>query len=508
MTGLSYTIETSRDESPTLSVQKGENHAIYIHSRYHPVRDSGLLRSAFDPSRFDILVVLGIGLGYHLIPLKDLSRSYSRIILIDILPGLEREISRIESTGFLTALPDVVFLCGLDGDAAVQQATGIIDFDSARGIQVLEHPPSARAFPDYYDRIKAGIDSFIQRKATQRATRKVLGRSFMRNVLLNLAAIPDFYPVRALENCVPGLPAIIVASGPTLNRSLPLLGEKQMNVIIISTDSALPVLLSRGIHPDVFVSIDPQPHLYEHLLDSGAVAVPVYSLNTSNSVLRRRKGFISLSSHPVSQLLDELFPGIFGSIDSGTGTVSGDALRLAHLAGTSVQGFLGQDFSFPGLTIYARGSAYQKRYSQFFQDRFNPVESWNARYVFTSSKGLREGSLHTRKSFLHYRESMEFLIRDTGSSAVLNLNSAGLPLRNAPVLSPGEFFETHCSRSISEEKKLMSSMSPTPLSELIDFKALRSILENGDVFEKLLKASLNDPSPGMSSSMGKLISRL
>jgi len=497
MEHVAYTIENARDGKPTLRVRAGDRDVL-IHSAYHPLADARVLEESFNPDRYDILVVLGAGLGYHLAPLREIAGRYRRVVVIDALPGLEAEIARVPESAFLAAGGTITLLAGLALSAAEEALTPLLDMEDARGIQVLEHPQSLRALPDYYREIRSVIERILNRGAGDLATRSALGLRFFKNAAANLARLGMHRPARTLAGRFAGLPALAVTSGPTLAKHLAELCEHQKRLFIIAVDSALPVLLRAGVAPDFCVSIDPQPYIVEHFMRAPeSAALPLVSVTSEPRVFARAPGFVSLNTHPVSQFLEEAFPGAVGSFHSATGTVAGDAVRTALLMGFGAVGLAGFDFSFPSLEIYARGTAYQDRYAAIFQERFSPVETRNLRYVMQSSGGVRAGALYSRKSFLRYRESLEDLVLSKAECPIQAIAPAGVPLRGAPALSLEEFIARHAGPVIDKRTVVRGVQDGTaPLEDAFTLRDIARLADDG-VTARLAAASLGEGHPGI-----------
>ncbi len=487
---ITYEIIKTGQDLDTILVRSG-GREVPLHSRVNPERDSDLLKDKFDPSRYDFLVILGVGLGYHCLPLKNLIDRYRRVILVDILDGIEAAIAANRITSFLLKDTRITLVAGKTAAEAERIVAENLDMDDVRGISVLEHPASMRIFGDYYDSIKKSIDKIIAIKAGNKATRQAFGIRYLRNVLLNFTMIKKARPVRSLFNAFAGYPVIIAGSGPSLDDGSAMIGRYQDRFFIIAVDSTLPVLEQKGIRPDIVITIDPQPYAREHFLGCGTDGVlAVYSISSHPSLVRGLRGFVSFNSHTFSQLASEVYGGQVGSIDSGTGNVSGDAVSLAVKCGFSSIGITGLDFSFSRFAVYARGTAYQKRYGAFFQDRFSTVEGLNMRYIMTSSGGTKHGGIFTRKSFLHYHHALEDYIRDNALSSIIALNGRGIPLAGAVPMDMESYIRLHCPKIIDKKRVLEaidSSAREIDAAHLAD--ALGRIVNNV-LFDELLEASL------------------
>ncbi|OHD64999.1 MAG: hypothetical protein A2176_04410 [Spirochaetes bacterium RBG_13_51_14] len=493
---IAYKIIKTRRGMDTIIVSI-DGREIPLHSTMNPEREADMLHDRFDPARFDVLIVLGTGLGYHLVPLKGRINDYSRVILIDILPGIDAVIARNEMTSFLLNSPSVTLVTGKQVETVEALLSDAIDMDSMRGISVLEHPASLRIFGAYYGRIKKSIDKMITIKAGNKATRRAFGALYVRNILRNFGLIESMRPVRGIFGAFGQYPAVIAGSGPSLDSDIGLIKRHQERFFIISVDSALPALTQRGVYPDIIISIDPQPYVLEHFMKcSAGHAIPVFSLSSHPSVLKRLKGFISLTSHPLSQLAAQVYGDSVGSVDSSTGSVAGDAVRFCVKCGFMAIGITGLDFSFLDYNIYARGTAYQKRYAVYFQDRVSTVEGYNFRYIFTSSGGLKQDGRFTRKSFQHYRQSLEDFIRNNAINVIYRLNDRGAPLTGVPFLGPEDFIAKQCGAAI-DKKRIIDSIREAP--PFLDGRALRTALDGiigTPLFDEILRVSLGrEPGP-------------
>ncbi|MBN2079814.1 MAG: DUF115 domain-containing protein [Spirochaetes bacterium] len=485
-----YRVVKSSQGPDTLLVQSGEGE-VPLHSRIDPIREGRLYEERFDPSRFDLLIVLGTGLGYHLAGLEKRIGEYMRVICVDVLGGIETHIARNPVTSFLVKSPGIEVITGKDPLEVAKRLAELIDLDQARGVSVIEHPASLRAFGEYYGSIRGAIKRIIDRKAGNRATRKAFGSLYLRNALRNFWLLDGIAPVRRLFGAFTGLPAIIAASGPSLDGDADIIRRNQERFFIVAVDSALPALAGRGIIPDIVISIDPQPFVQEHFLgcDTGR-AVIVCSLTSPPAVVRGEGRFLSLNSHPLSQLAREVYGDGVGSVDSRTGTVAGDAVELCVRCGFHGIGITGLDFSFFDYGIYARGTAYQRRYALHFQDRFVTVEGRNCLYILRSSGGLKRDGRFTRRSFLQYRHALEDYLGERRVGDVVFLNDRGITPGGTGSMGLDDFMARYPMKDIDKKEFLARVWADTAmLSAEPGLAALREA-SRSDLFRDLVDASI------------------
>jgi len=493
---ITYRIEKSRRGIDTIIVTS-DGKDVPLHSRFDPESEASTFGNRLDPDRYDLVIVLGVGLGYHLVPLGERINEYYAAVLVDLLPELGDRIRDNPLTSFLVRSPKISLLSGKPVDEVVAFLSDILDMDRVRGISVLEHPASARLFGDYYSAIKKSIDDMIRVRAGNKATRQAFGRLFVRNIIKNFGLLGDAMPVRDLFGAFAGYPAVIAGSGPSLDGDLHSLARYQDRMFVVAVDSALPALRGAGITPDIIVSVDPQPYVREHFMDSPCGdAIRVFSISSHPSVASLMSGYFSLNSHPFSQFAYEAYGGSIGSIDSATGNVAGEAVDLCLKCGFSVIGITGFDFSFTDFVIYARGTAYQRRYATYFQDRLSTVESRNASYIMTSSGGHRQEGRLTRKSFLHYRSALEDYIGKNAVRNLRSLNDRGMSISGVRAAGMEELSEKCKTRAIDKRKAVTSVRAR---SKRIGSGPLREAIAGTDDFllKRLLDASFGkDTGPG------------
>jgi hypothetical protein len=487
---IGYKVVKTRKGLDTIIVSVKDKE-IPLHSKINPDRECEMFMDAFVPEKYDLLIVLGLGLGYHLVPLSQYLDRYFQVIAIDILAGIDTAINTNPLTSFLVKSERISLVLGETPVRVNEILYGMIDMDAIKGISVLEHPASTRVFEDYYGKIREFVEKLINKKAGNKATQKAFGPLYLKNIIQNIPLLDEVRPVQDLFGTLRPYPAVIVAPGPCLEKDMAGIKTHRNRFFIVSVDSALRVLHVHDIKPDFIVSIDPQPYVYEHFLDTDAGhALGIASISSSPAVLKRLKGYLSLNSHPLSQVASRISIDPIGSIDSGTGSVAGDAVNLCLKCGFRSIGIAGLDFSFTGYKTYSRGTAYQRRYSFYFQNRFSTVEGYNCRYILFSSRGLKHGGKFTRNSFLRYKESLEGFISGREAAGLFSLNGCGIPLSGIQALSFDEFLDRNTGSEIDKMSVLASIRQGSgTLSSKELISGLNKILD-GKLFDELLSASL------------------
>jgi hypothetical protein len=97
-----------------------------------------------------------------------------------------------------------------------------------------------------------GIKNIIQKDGND-ANDSLIG---LNHHLKHMPAMLDSYPIQKLKNKMNTKTAVIVSTGPSLAKQLPLLKEYQEYVTIFCVDASLPILQSEGIKPDLVFSLE------------------------------------------------------------------------------------------------------------------------------------------------------------------------------------------------------------------------------------------------------------
>lgn len=494
MEPIHSTIEDSREGVPTLIIYDTNGKKVYLHSAVRPSREADSLREELASSPDGLLIVLGVGLGYHLHSLAG-SRTPDRpAVLIERLPDIERHLEAVPGSRFLSGTDGITILAGIEPDTLASTLDGIIDFSRIGSLRLVEHPASMRAFGDYYRAIRSVIEALVRKKAGDAAARRAFGYRYLKNALINCGSLGSLTPVSALFERFTGRPALVVMPGPSLDGALDEVRAYARRAVVIAADSALPVLSAAGIDVHFCVSIDPQGYTWEHCGRMPDPApVMVCSLTANPRLIRRGDALLSLNSHPIAQLIDQLCPDAIGSIDSTTGNVAGDAVYFAHLLGCAPIGIVGFDSCFSRYRIYARGSAYQNRFARLFHDRFQPIETQNLRYIRVSSRAYREQGRFTRRSFTAYNATLARFIAARRIGGIAHVNPDGLPIEGVPAADLAAIM-AHAAPVTDDLRALIAGCiaSAPSLADLVDVAAIRRALVVPENADAVLRASLDD----------------
>ena len=130
----------------------------------------------------------------------------------------------------------------------------------------LVHPVIAAARPEAS---RAAGRVYGRAVADARANDEARGRlqhRYFCNTLANRSAIRASADVSALAGAFPGVPAVLLAAGPSLDRNLEALAGIRQRALVIAVDTALRPCLVAGLEPHLVVAVDPTEVNARHLV--------------------------------------------------------------------------------------------------------------------------------------------------------------------------------------------------------------------------------------------------
>ncbi|MBP2645906.1 MAG: hypothetical protein H6Q75_1346 [Firmicutes bacterium] len=93
----------------------------------------------------------------------------------------------------------------------------------------------------------------------------------LENNLHNIGHMLESRDIGKLKGALQGYPAIVVASGPSLEKNIQYLRQAKNKALIIAADTILNRLLKEGIVPDVVASIERYPELYGYCYEGKVI---------------------------------------------------------------------------------------------------------------------------------------------------------------------------------------------------------------------------------------------
>ncbi|ENN5846944.1 motility associated factor glycosyltransferase family protein, partial [Campylobacter lari] len=265
--------------------------------------------------------------------------------------------------------------------------------------------------------------------------------------------------------------AIIVSTGPSLIKQLPLLKEYANKASIICADTAYPILAKHNIKPDYVLALERHGLVYqcfeqdnqEFDKDILFIIASVAHKSVIDTLEKTKKSYILVHRPlPFSKALHMNDYGYLGSGLSVANMAYDLAIKLAHKNII----LIGQDLAYD-----ENGNSHPKEY-------LHTQESENDRKegLFITAYG-GNGKVETNQWWILFKESLEYSI-DTNSITTYNATEGGARIEGSIEKS----FKELCENLLKENK---------PLFEKLQTLSKKEIQDKKDKIDECLKRVLN-----------------
>lgn len=355
--------------APTFQFIKPTGEAVWGHSQFDPRAEGDQLAAHWVRGE-GFYIVLGFGLGYHVASMIRRLPRGSRILVAE--PDAELFALALESVPLAEILrfPNLSLAIGTEANLRreLQQADLAAVGQEPR---ICVHPSLARFSPDVFKRWQDVIRSEFNRALVEVKTAIRWDLTWGQNTMENLPRVLASFPVRALFGRFEGVPGFIVAAGPSLSHNVATLKAAEGRAVIIAVDTALRVLLSHDIRPDLVIAFDGGAANYRHFQGLTYDEIPlVYDPMVYPAIPGEHRGQQWVMETP-SNLFMAWLRGVLGSVGlilSG-GSIATAALDLAVKLGCNPVAFVGQDLAYRDGYTHARGTAHEGRRVESMDER-------------------------------------------------------------------------------------------------------------------------------------------
>jgi hypothetical protein len=476
-----WQVVQSRSGEPTVIVFTPDQE-FALHSRYDPKREAETWAGSINADA-EMLVILGLGLGYHLETLRQL---YPRKTILVLEPQLEavklafatRDMSSLLKSGqfYLLVVPD-------PGDAAAQ-LTAILAENAGKKISLEALPAYQRIYKEYWYHVCQEVTDRLRQRRVNWATTENFMYQWLHNYRYNFFSYINAPGVNRLFDSFAGRPAIIVAAGPSLEKNIHLLPSLKEKALILAAGSAIRVLEKNGIKPHLLVSFDPGEANYQHFVGFDGSDIPlVYAPVIFPRIIQEYKGptlSCELNVSPFIEWFDEKIGDKKGSLISGP-SVANVCLDLAVKLGANPIVLVGQDLAFTNNKTHADGARHQKS-----------IDPEKGKYIWVED--IYGGKVPTTTAFYSMLVWFEQYLRTLeGKRLVIDATEGGARIRGTEVMTLQEVAGRYLQQEFAPEKiiaeRIAGYSQPGPeqmrrLREALDElgtsrKDLRSCFEEG-----------------------------
>ncbi len=480
-------VTAAADGSPILALATGtgvrhldasDRPAATAQQRVDQLVAGGLDGAGPEGARPEMLVIVGVGLGYEL-EAAVARRELTAIVLVEPDAGAIRRARKIRNLEHALADPRVTTFIAEKPRAIFEQLAARFDhgMESGRHLVVLPRArrivhPSCGLDPSALAAVEEQLDALLVVSERNRRTLARFAEPWRRNILANIPAILAGGRLADLEGAAKGVPAVLLAAGPSLDG---VLGELRLELekrgaarpLVVVVDTALRAVARAGITPDLVVAVDASD---ENLGDfegvsidqdrTALVYVPVVHPAIPALFARR---FATSYGHPVQVWLEEATGRAFGSL-SISGSVATLAYDLLRYLGAKPIILAGLDLAV-GVTGHTRGALTGQGEGRFATTE---TRTWkHARGATVRRPGWGGGNARTTEQMLRWIEWFEGeLLRRPWPT--INATGGGARLEGAQEMGLVEALKRH-------PAKPWSLPAPRPFTERAQERVRRSL---------------------------------
>ena len=350
-TPTGFVVQSAADGEPTAQLD-----GKMVHSRRDPRAEA---RRLVQTSCADETVALfyGVGLGYHAEEFLALFRRGIAVI-IEPEPAMLRAALEARDVRPLLREDRLHFLVGQHPDAL---AVILRRYEHYRRTTIRLRSVYERN-RDYYRSLDTVQQQFAARREINANTLRRFAGVWIRNLSRNVPLLTDGAGVESAAGRFEGIPALLLAAGPSLDLVLPCIEQLRQRALVVCVDTAAAALAAVGVQPDILVVVDPQwwntRHLDRLSLD-GTIVVSESSTHPRVFRLLQGKTLFAASLFPLGRYLEQS-TRISGTLGAG-GSVATSAWDLARLLGCRPVYCAGLDLGFPRNRTHCRGSFFEER---------------------------------------------------------------------------------------------------------------------------------------------------
>lgn len=306
------------------------------------------------------------------------------------------------------------------------------DIYAYKGSLYLNYP---ELFPQGATQFVAGLERARDHAGANQIVHDRFGGDYNKNTFNNLVFLRESKDIIKLSESIPeGIPAIVVAAGPSLDKNIKELKNAKGRSIIISTDTALKPLSLAGIVPDIAVIMDGKKD-EKYLSEADSRQVPL--------ICTPRCGKDFLHLHTGIKFFTDDFCNHINAFMKTTGkelvrlasggSVANDCFFVAKMFHCNTIIMLGQDLAYTGDKTHSgvtvRGSVKTE------------IEELEHVVMDTDING---NPIRSSQEFRLYREWFEKQIAENPKLNVIDATEGGVRIAGSKLMTAKDAIAEYC----------------------------------------------------------------
>jgi len=402
-----------------ISIQQGpsgrpllEYDGVAVHGPEDPFVQAGRWISGQVLPRAGLVAVLGLGLGYHLEALEE-RRPGAGVVVWEPLEGAA-ELFRVHGSGRAREMV---------ASGRVKVVESLSQLKSELGRRYVYGPgwlrlaaliPEGyqRLIPEAAEELTEAVRLLILRRDSNLKT-ILRGRDqALANLSRNLTRLLGLPEATSAQGALAGVPAVVVAAGPSLDRNLEVLKRGWRKLAVISVGTVFKRLAAEGIQPDVAVMIEPRDRSAQVAGEKALASTILAASSLGHPAHLAQESLATVVFHPEPWIASLV--GDWPAVPDG-GNVASAGFTLALLWGCDPIILVGQDLAYEDGRRYSEGAKSPENGPD--QEGLTALPGQTGGRVYASSELV---------SYLSwYEESAAYLARARPELRLINATEGG-----------------------------------------------------------------------------------
>lgn len=453
-------LDKARDGNSILLLERN-GQAYRLNSAFRPVQEADRWAAQY-PLNYVENIILLFGLGNGIFARSLLKRMGGKDSLIIYEPSnqifrmiLEQEdISDILSDSRICIITE-----GINEQNFYFILEGCLEWRNVNALCVCDHPGYKELFVDFYRKFVKQIADNVDLVHAQKHTVAHFAHESIVNMFFNMQYLSEANILGDFIGKIPeGLPAIIVAAGPSLDNNIEELKRAQGKAFILAVDSAINVLLDRGISFDAMISVDARKNpAFMNREECKDIPLFCMLLSRTHILLNHRGKKIFVMG---GFCIDDYYQKAdhpFLPIDLG-GSVATAAFSVCIKLGFQKIILIGQDLAYNGDVTHAGGKIKKIVNEDVGQKE---IDGWHG------------GKVRSRYDWIIYRNWFESVIQQLSGIQVIDATEGGALIHGSETMTLAEVIDAYCTRTFFM-RELLEQQPPTFTAE--EFQNIREKL--------------------------------
>ena len=461
------------DGMPNLSVETENKQILFFHDQRNTQREAEEFLKIVPEDAKGTVIFQGMGLGFGPVAIIKEREDIQHLILFELSVGIF--LQALKATDLTPLLSDsrVIISLGENPDVGTI-LSGASTSMRLEEISMLTHAPSCSYQEQEYDNLGKEIYNIANQQNIAANTFKAFGSTFVTNRLSFLSMIHHTSLIDSLKDKFKNVPALLVATGPSLNKNIKYIPCFKDKAVILSVDSALPALLAKGVAPDFVSSIDYERITYEKIASSAPKSHGISLICSSwvgpkvAKIFPAENIYWTFTGGAMERWINR---GLGGNLVApGAGTVAHLNLVAAIIMGCSPIILVGQDLAF------TQGSADHAENISLRTDDQTAGFLENKEGVVWVDANYGD-KLPSDRSFLNYINHFESIMANNPGHYI-NASEGGAYIKGTEVMRLKEVLDQYCTEDFNVTKQIKKFNQESTLGNIDHFLSeIRGILK-------------------------------